>query len=148
MKYQNERRSSFESMYEYDIPNSRQSGYHKTYLKMVGATIALTLIGIIVFIELEKCGTFVKPELGKFTEQTLLSSKNRQPVYQSGEAGRGLPVKKLHKMPTKPIYSNTQHEFRQKWSKTGNLIPSKRAELRQHLNQILNLISDLKSSWD
>ena len=148
MKYQNERRSSIESMYEYDMPNSRESGYHKTYLKMVGATIALTFIGIIVFIELEKSPYFMKPELGKFTEQPLLSSKNGQPVYQSVEAGRGRSLKKLHKMPAKPSYSNTQQEFRQQWIKTGNSIPSKRAELRQHLKQILNLISDLKSSWD
>ena len=148
MKYQNERRSSIESMYEYDIPNSRESGYHKTYLKMVGATIALTFIGIIVFIEVEKSGTLAKPQLDKFTEQTLISSKNSQPVYQSGEARRRRPIKKLHKMPTKPTYSNTQQEFQQQWMKTGNSIPSKRAELRQHLKQILNLISDLKSSWD
>ena len=59
MKYQNERRSSIESMYDYDMPNSRESGYHKTYLKMIGATMALTLVGIIVFIELEKSETFV-----------------------------------------------------------------------------------------
>ena len=129
-------------MYEYDMPNSRESGYHKTYLKMVGATIALTFIGIIVFIELEKSGTFAKPELGKFT------SKNGQPIFQSVEAGRGRPIKKLQKMPARPIYSNTQNEFRQQWVKTGNSIPSKRAELRQHLKQILDLISDLKSSWD
>jgi len=148
MKYQNERRSSIETMYEYDMPNSRESGYHKTYLKMVGATIALTFIGIIVFIELEKSGTFLKPELGKFTAQSPMSSKNGQPLYQSVEAGRGRPVKKLQKMPTKPTYSNTQQEFRQQWVKTGNSIPSKRAELRQHLKQIFNLISDLKSSWD
>ena len=148
MKYQNERRSSIESMYEYDIPNSRQSGYHKTYLKMVGATIALTFIGIIVFIELEKSGTFLKPKLGKFTEQSPMSSKNGQPVYQSVEAGRGRPLKKLHKMTAAPTYSNTQQEFRQQWVKTGNSIPSKRAELRQHLKQILNLIFDLKNSWN
>ena len=98
MKYQNERRSSIETMYEYDMPNSRESGYHKTYLKMVGATIALTFIGIIVFIELEKSGTFLKPELGKFTAQSPMSSKNGQPLYQSVEAGRGRPVKKLQKM--------------------------------------------------
>ena len=36
-------------MYEYDMPNSRESGYHRTYLKMVGVTIAL------------------KPEVGRFT---------------------------------------------------------------------------------
>ena len=148
MKYQNERRSSIESMYEYDIPNSRESGYHKTYLKMVGATIALTFIGIIIFIELEKSGTFAKSELGKFTEQTLLSSKNGQPIFQSVEAGRERPIKKLQKMPARPIYSNAQYEFRQQWVKTGNSIPSKRAELRQHFKQILDLISDLKSSWD
>ena len=93
MKYQNERRSSIESMYEYDMPNSRESGYHKTYLKMVGATIALTFIGIIVFIEVEKSGTLAKPQLDKFTEQTLISSKNSQPVYQSGEARRRRPIK-------------------------------------------------------
>ena len=46
-------------MYDYDMPNSRESGYHKTYLKMIGATMALTLVGIIVFIELEKSETFV-----------------------------------------------------------------------------------------
>ena len=135
-------------MYEYDMPDSRGSGYHKTYLKMVGATIALTFIGIIVFIELEKSGTFVNPEFDKFTEQTLLSSKNGQPIFQSVEAGRGRPIKKLQKMPARPFYSNTQHEFRKQWVKTGNSISSKRAELRQHLKQILNLISDLKSSWD
>ena len=135
-------------MYEYDIPNSRQSGYHKTYLKMVGATIALTFIGIIIFIELEKSGTFLKPKLGKFTEQSPMSSKNGQPVYQSVEAGRGRPLKKLHKMPAEPTYSNTKQEFQQQWIKTGNSIPSKRAELKQHLKQILDLISDLKSSWD
>ena len=54
---------------------------------MVGATTTLTFIGIIVFIDLEKSGTFVKLELGKFTEQMLLSSKNGRPVFQSVEAG-------------------------------------------------------------
>ena len=33
-------------------------------------------------------------------------------------------------------------------AKTGNSISLKIAESRQHLKQILNLISDLKSSWD
>ena len=75
-------------------------------------------------------------------------AKNGQPVYQSVEAVRGRPLKKLHKRTTEPTYSNSQQEFRQQWVKTGNSIPSKRAELRQHLKQILNLISDLKSSWD
>ena len=145
MKYQNERRSSIESMYEYDMLNSRETGYHKTYLKMVGATIALTFIGIIIFIELEKSGTFVKPEIGKFPEKTLLSSKNGQSVYQSVETRRGRPVKKPEKLPSKPAYSNTRHEFRQQWVKTGNSISSKR-ELRQHLKQILNFISDLNCS--
>ena len=148
MKYQNERRRSIESMYEYDIPNSRESGYHKTYLKMVGATIALTFIGIIVFIELEKSGTLVKPELGKFTEKIPLSSNIRQPVVEPGVLRRGQQFKKLQKMPPKPTYSNTQQEFRQQWVQTGKSISSKRVELRQHLKQILNLISDLKSSFD
>ena len=148
MKYQNERRSSIESMYDYDMPNSRESGYHKTYLKMVGATIALTFIGIIVFIELEKAGAFPKPELGKFTDKTPMSSKINQPVFESEGLRRGRQLKKLQKMPTKPIYSNAQHGYRQRWVETGNSISFKEAELRQNLKQILNLFSDLKSSWD
>ena len=148
MKYQNERRSSIESIYEYDMPNSRESGYHKTYLKMVGATIALTFIGIIVFIELEKSGTFVKPELGKSTKRKLLSSKNGQPVRQSVETRRGWPDNKPQKLPTKPAYINERHDFQPKWIKAGSSISSKKAEFRQHLKQILNLISDLENSLD
>merc|ERR1711911_367752 len=41
-------------MYEYDIPNSNQSGYHSKYLKLVGTTIACTFIGILIFINYQK----------------------------------------------------------------------------------------------
>ena len=41
-------------MYEYDVPNSNQSGYHTKYLKLVGTTIACTFIGILIFINNEK----------------------------------------------------------------------------------------------
>ena len=133
----NQRRNSIESMYEYDMPNSRESGYHSTYLKMVGTTIALTFIGIIVFIELEKSGTFAKPELGQFTEQTQMSSNIGQPVFEPGVVGR--------KRPFKHPYSNKQYDLQQKWLEEKSSISSKRAQLRHHLKQILELISDLQS---
>ena len=141
----NQRRNSIESMYEYDMPNSHESGYHSTYLKMVGTTIALTFIGIIVFIELEKSGTFAKPEPGQFTEQTQMSSNIGQPVFEPGVVGRGRPFKHLHEVLTKYAHSNKQYDLQQKLLEEKSSISSKRVQLRHHLKQILELISDLQS---
>ena len=56
--------------------------------------------------------------------------------------------KNCKKKPAKSSYPNTQQEIRQQWVEPDNYIPSKRFVLRQHLKQILNLISDLKSPSD
>ena len=141
----NQRRNSIESMFEYDMTNPHESGYHSTYLKMVGATIALTFIGIIVFIELEKFGTFAKPELGQFTEQAQMPSNIGQAVFEPGVVGRGRPFKHPHELLTKSAHSNKQYDLQQKWMKDESSISSKRAQLRHHLKQILELISDLQS---
>ena len=136
----NGRRTSIDSMYEYEMSESRQSSYHSTYLKMVGATIALTFIGIIIFLQIEK---FEKPLLKNFTEHSQMLDDMDQPMSPTELVSEDRPIT------NKPIYkySNQQQGFhKQQWKTVANKMSSKRSELRRHLKSILILISELENS--
>ena len=95
----------------------------------------------------QNCLKLLWPKLGKFTKKMLLSSKNGQSVYQSVEAGRGRPFKKIQK-----CRRNLLIQIRNTNTGSNGWKPEtpykQKAELRQHLKLIFNLISELKSFWD
>ena len=136
----NGRRTSIESMYEYDMPETRQSSYHSIYLKMVGATIFLTFIGIIVFLQIEK-SEFEKPSYGKPLERTDITKTVGQPEYTS----INVSPNRQKSATKKSTHLSQQQAFQeQQWKSVGNSITSKQIELRHHFRQILILISELQ----
>ena len=136
----NGRRTSIESMYEYDMPETRQSSYHSTYLKMVGATIFLTFIGIIVFLQIEK-SEFENPSYGKPLVRTDITKTIGQPGYTDLNV---LPNRQKSAK-TKSTHLRQQEAFqKQQWQSVGNSMSSKRTALRHHFQQILILISELQ----
>ena len=131
-----DKRQSFNSMYQYDIPNSNKNGYHSKYLKLVGATIALTFIGILIFIQLQKPAT--SAQLGADYEDHTPADL---PEFHSV-----LDIQRMSQ-PTKSklFNSNLVPGFRQRqWQTVGFAISSKENDLRRKLKKIQLLISDLK----
>ena len=126
----NGRRNSVESMYEYDMPETRQSSYHSIYLKMVGATIFLTFIGIVVFLQIEKA-EFEKPIYGKPVAQTEITKTIGQPEYTDFNVSAN-----KHKLTTtKSTQLSKQQAFqKQQWKSVGNSISSKRIEFSTNFN--------------
>ena len=136
----NGRRNSIESMYEYDMPETRQSSYHSVYLKMVGATIFLTFIGIVVFLQIEKA-EFDKPIYGKPVAQTEITKTIGQPEHTHLNVSAN-----KHKSTTKKSTQLIKQQAfqKQQWKSVGNSMTSKQIELRHHFRQILILISELQ----
>ena len=136
----NGRRHSIESMYEYDMPETRQSSYHSIYLKMVGATIFLTFIGIVVFLQIEKA-EFEKPIFGKHAAQTEITKT----IGQADYAGSNFSPDRHKSATKKSTHLSQKQAFQeQQWKSVGNSITSKQIELRHHFRQILILISELQ----
>ena len=126
-------------MYEYDIPNSNQSGYHSKYLKLVGTTIACTFIGILIFINYQKPA--ISDSVGGNNQYDV--SVN-QPEFASTS---GVDISP-HLSPVVPPRKMSNHQLgdfrKRQWQTVQYTMASKQLELRQKLKNIQLLISDLK----
>lgn len=121
-------------MYEYDIPDSGQNRYHSKYLKLVGATIACTFIGILIFIQLQK----------PVATGSIGDDRQRDLVHGLGQniLDRQSPY---HGHRSQSATANQLRGFRKRqWETIEHVTTSKQRELRQRLKNIQLLISDLK----
>ena len=129
-KIKNDKRKSFVSMYEYDIPDSGQNRYHSKYLKLVGTTIACTFIGILIFIQLQK-PVATDPFDGSRPRDLVLGLEQKIP--DDGHRPQSATANQLR-------------GFRKRqWETVEHVTTSKQRELRHHLKNIQLLISDLKN---
>ena len=126
-------------MYEYDMPNSNQKGYHSKYLKLVGTTIACTFIGILIFIN------YQKPVISDpVDENKQYDMSVNQPEFASTSGVEISP----HLSPVVPPRKMSNHQLgdfrKRQWQTVQYTMASKQLELRQKLKNIQLLISDLK----
>ena len=163
----NDKRKSFVSMYQYDIQDSGQNGYHSKYLKLVGGTFTCTFIGILIFIQLQK------PVIsGQFGETNHYNLSGNQPVFIRsldlpksslpwllGPGRKSRPEKESDQI---DLDAGRDQRFEQPWSSSNSndhslrgfrkwqwqtirhVTTSKQTEVRQRLKNIQLLISDLK----
>ena len=122
-------------MYQYDIPDSGQNRYHSKYLKLVGATIACTFIGILIFIQLQK--PVVTGPIGDNRPRNLNHGLDQNILDQHSP----------DQFRTQSVTANP-HKLRgfqkRQWETIKHVTTSKQRELRQRLKNIQLLISDLK----
>ena len=141
--FKKDKRKSCVSMYEYDVPNSNQSGYHSKYLKLVGTTIACTFIGILIFINYQKpSDPLDRSDALRNNENNQYNLSDDQPEFASTNL-----VKMPHfSSPRKITKSNHKLPgFRKRhWNNVQYATTSKQNELRHKLKNIQLLISDLK----
>ena len=134
--FKEDKRKSFVSMYQYDMSElSQSSRYHARYLKMVGITIALTFIGILIFIRLQKPDALNSNVIENYQ---MPDNVSRPEFFMERQ--------NEHKSPTKkPSQLIRSHGFQKRqWKTIGYAKTSKQNELRQHLKQIQVLLTDLK----
>ena len=137
-KIKNDKRKSFVSMYQYDIPDSGQNRYHSKYLKLVGATIACTFIGILIFIQLQK--PVATGPMGDNRPRNLVHGLDQKILDQhSPDPGNQFRTQSATANP---------HQLRgfqkRQWETIEDVTTLKQKELRQRLKNIQLLISDLK----
>ena len=137
--FRKEKRKSMVSMSHYDFQDASYSGYHKKYLKLVGATIFFTILGIIIFIQLKKDIKSVSDS--GHSGHYRYSMASEKSVYQP-ELSRN--PRKTAVPPTHPFSRGFQ---KRQWATVGYVRTSKEHEFRQHLKQMQNLISDLKYNF-
>ena len=137
-KIKNDKRKSFVSMYQYDIPDSGQNRYHSKYLKLVGATIACTFIGILIFIQLQK--PVDTGPIGDNGPINLVHGLD-QNIFDQHSLDHGNQFR-TQSAKTNP-YQLRGFKKRQ-WETIEHVTTSKQKKLRQRLKNIQLLISDLK----
>ena len=111
---------------------NEDSKYHARYLKMVGTTIALTIIGILIFIQVQK------PDAS--STNIIENYEMPENIYRLES---DVEYANLRKSSPAQLYRSRGFQKRQ-WEIVGYAKTSKEYELRQHLKQIQLLISDLK----
>ena len=133
-KRRNDKRNSFVSMYQYDIPNSRHGWYQSTYLKLVGATFVCTLIGILTFIHLQK-----------HTPNAAID-ENNQNFFPVDHPEFSISKEVRHMLPpTKIFNSNLLPGFREReWENVGIAMSVKEKEFKKDLENIQLLFTELK----
>ena len=109
---------------------SESSKYHARYLKMVGTTIGLTIIGILIFIQVQK------PDAPSIIENYDMPEN----IYRLESY---VDYANLRKSAPTQRYRSRGFQRRQ-WEIVGHAKTSKQYKLRQHLKHIQLLISDLK----
>ena len=134
--FRKEKRKSMVSMSHYDFQDASYSGYHKKYLKLVAATIFFTIIGIIIFIQLQKDIKTVSDS--GHSGHYRFSMASDESVYQP-ELSRN-----PHNTAIPPTHLFSRRFQKRQWTTVGYVKTSKENEFRQHLKQMQNLISDLK----
>ena len=125
-------------MYQYDIPDSNENGYHKKYLKLVGATIFFTVIGILIFIQLRK-------DIDKVSGDSIQNNRYEQPASQTIDQMQKMGGKSKSFKARVP-WESTQRRYHQKrhWETVENAMTTTENEFRQHLKTIQRIISELK----
>ena len=126
-------------MYEYDMPNSNQKGYHSTYLKLVGTTIACTFIGILIFINYQK--PVISDPVGGNNQFDV---NGNQPEFASTSGLEISPHLSPVMQPRKMSNDQLGDFQKRQWQTVQYTMTSKQLELRQNLKNIQLLISDLK----
>ena len=140
--FRKEKRKSMVSMSHYDFQDASYSGYHKKYLKLVAATIFFTIIGIIIFIQLQKDIKAVNDSghsghSGHYRFSMASEESVYQPALSRNPNNTAVPA-------THPFSRRFQ---KRQWTTVGYVKTSKENEFRQHLEQMQNLISDLKYNF-
>ena len=126
-------------MYQYDIPDSNENGYHKKYLKLVGATIFFTVIGILIFIQLRK-------DIDKVSGDSIQNDRYEKPAATQTIDQMQLMGRKIKSFKARVPRESNQRRYHQKrhWEPAEYAMATKENDFRQHLKAIQRLISELK----
>ena len=134
-----QQRNSMVSMSGFDFEDTRYGKYHKKYLKLVGITIALTIIGLTCFNHSTKNKQFDQPAaaLGSFHQGGRMD-------YQQKSASE--QTRKFYKQEFQRRQSMTAGYSRKKSKETKKIKrkKSKETEVRKHLKELQKLFYELK----
>ena len=125
-------------MYQYDIPDSNENGYHKKYLKLVGATIFFTVIGILIFIQVRK-------DIDTVSGDSIQNNRYEKPASQTMDQLRLMDSRSKSFKARVPRESNQRRYHQERhWEPAEYAMATKENDFRQHLKAIQRLISELK----
>ena len=132
-------RNSIVSMPGFDYEDTRYGKYHKRYLKLIGITIALTIIGLTCFNHSTENKQFDEPAtvFGNFHQRERMDD----PLKSASEQTR-----KFYKQEFQRRQSMTAGYLRKKSKETKKIKrkKSKETEVRKHLKELQKLFYELK----